>query len=232
MHYSALFLCTFSVFYCSILYFFMLHVFHTTPLSCCTFFILLFFHVARFSYCTTFMLHFFLLHSIYMYCTILHNNFTHCNVFVLHSSLVKLFACCNSSCCTLFILQYFQRCSQKPYKYLIWRAFELWLIWRALQLINMESFAIMINMENFATIINMESFSTMINKAVKYCCKALHLRCSRGTGHASTISIVRSSRLEVFLEISQNSQDNTCARVLLLKRRLFYRCFPVNFAKF
>ena len=63
---------------------------------------------------------------------------------------------------------------------------------------NMGSFATMINMESFATMISMESFSTMINKAVKYCCKALHLRCSRGTGHASTISMVRSSRLEVF----------------------------------
>ena len=46
----------------------------------------------------------------------------------------------------------------------------------------------------------------------------------------------RSSRPEVFLEISQNSQENTCARVsffaTLLKKRLWHRCFPVNFAKF
>ena len=46
------------------------------------------------------------------------------------------------------------------------------------------------------------------------------------------------------LEISQNSQENTCARVsffnkvgslwlaTLLKKRLWHRCFPVNFAKF
>ena len=48
---------------------------------------------------------------------------------------------------------------------------------------------------------------------------------------------------KVFLEILQNSQENTCARVsfsiklqaapvTLLKKRLWYRCFPVNFAKF
>ena len=42
---------------------------------------------------------------------------------------------------------------------------------------------------------------------------------------------------KVFLEISQNSQENTCARVrlrsaYLLKKRLWYRCFSVNFAKF
>ena len=48
---------------------------------------------------------------------------------------------------------------------------------------------------------------------------------------------------KVFLEISQNSQENTCARVsfliklhtppaTLLKKRLWPRCFPVNFAKF
>ena len=58
----------------------------------------------------------------------------------------------------------------------------------------------------------------------------------------------RSSRPEVFcekvfLEISQDSQENTYARVsfliklqttpaTLLKKRLWHRCFPVNFAKF
>ena len=47
----------------------------------------------------------------------------------------------------------------------------------------------------------------------------------------------------MFLEILQNSQENTCARVsfliklqarpaTLLKKRLWHRCFPVNFAKF
>ena len=47
----------------------------------------------------------------------------------------------------------------------------------------------------------------------------------------------------VFLEISQNPQENTCARVsfsikllawpaTLLKKRLWRRCFPVNFVKF
>ena len=45
------------------------------------------------------------------------------------------------------------------------------------------------------------------------------------------------------LEISQNLQENTCARAsflikkglkpaTLLKKRLWRRCFPVNFAKF
>ena len=38
----------------------------------------------------------------------------------------------------------------------------------------------------------------------------------------------------MFLEISQNSQEHTCARVpaTLLKKRLWHRCFPVNFVKF
>ena len=49
--------------------------------------------------------------------------------------------------------------------------------------------------------------------------------------------------VEHILEISQDSQENTCARVsfliklqarpaTLLKKRLWRRCFPVNFAKF
>ena len=48
---------------------------------------------------------------------------------------------------------------------------------------------------------------------------------------------------EVFLEISQNSQENNCARVsflaklqawpaTLLKKRLWHRCFLANFVKF
>ena len=35
----------------------------------------------------------------------------------------------------------------------------------------------------------------------------------------------------MFLEILQNSEENACARVSLLKKRLWYRCFPVNFVK-
>ena len=41
---------------------------------------------------------------------------------------------------------------------------------------------------------------------------------------------------KVFVEISQNSQANNCARASILikfqKNRLWNRCFPVNFAKF
>ena len=41
----------------------------------------------------------------------------------------------------------------------------------------------------------------------------------------------RCSVKKVFLEISQNSQENACAATLL-KKRLWHRYFPVNFAKF
>ena len=61
------------------------------------------------------------------------------------------------------------------------------------------------------------------------------------TTNAETVS-QRCSVKEVFLEISQNSQENTCVRVsflvkslrpaTLLKKSLWYRCFPVNFPKF
>ena len=37
---------------------------------------------------------------------------------------------------------------------------------------------------------------------------------------------------KMFLKILQSSQENNCARVSLLKKRLWHRCFPVNFAKF
>ena len=53
----------------------------------------------------------------------------------------------------------------------------------------------------------------------------------------------RCSVEKVFIEVSQNSQENTCARVSFLiklqaslqlyeKKSLWHRCFPVNFAKF
>ena len=56
--------------------------------------------------------------------------------------------------------------------------------------------------------------------------------------------VQRYSVKKVFLEILQNSRESTCARVsfliklqatrpaTLLKKRLWYRCFPVNFAEF
>ena len=51
--------------------------------------------------------------------------------------------------------------------------------------------------------------------------------------------VQRCSVKKVFREISQNSQKNTCVRVsfsiklqVLLKKKLWHRCFPVNFAKF
>ena len=63
--------------------------------------------------------------------------------------------------------------------------------------------------------------------------------------HENNGMVLRSRLLEVFckkvfLEISQKSQKNTCVRVsfliklqaTLLKERHWYRCFPVNFAKF
>ena len=47
----------------------------------------------------------------------------------------------------------------------------------------------------------------------------------------------RCSVKKMFLEISQNLQENACTRAsflinTLLKKRLWHRCFPVNFAKF
>ena len=49
-------------------------------------------------------------------------------------------------------------------------------------------------------------------------------------------SVVQTSSVKkVCLEVSQNLQENTCTRLrpaTLLKKRLWHRCLPVNFAKF
>ena len=44
--------------------------------------------------------------------------------------------------------------------------------------------------------------------------------------------VQRCSVKKVFLEISQNSQENTCGRVSFLTKRIWNKCFPVNFMKF
>ena len=44
----------------------------------------------------------------------------------------------------------------------------------------------------------MESFATIISKVVKYCCKALHLRCSPGPGYACSIPCCTFSMLHFF----------------------------------
>ena len=90
MHYSVLFLCTFSVFHCDNLFF------YVALFSCYTHFMLYFFHTAPFP-CFTFlcsdlfMLHFFSRCTLFMYCIISCCTFTCCNVFVLPSSPVGLF---------------------------------------------------------------------------------------------------------------------------------------------
>ena len=44
--------------------------------------------------------------------------------------------------------------------------------------------------------------------------------------------VQRCSVKKAFLEFSQNSQENTCARVSFLEKRLWHMCFPVNFVTF
>ena len=105
----------FSVFYCGNLCctLFMLHFFHTALFPCYTFCLVIF------SWCTSFRLSLFLINFFISCCT-----FTRCNIWQyfgnngnilfclllpLHSSHVAIF-----SCCTLFMLYYFQRCSQEP----------------------------------------------------------------------------------------------------------------------
>ena len=96
VHYSALFLCTLSVFHCGIV------LFCVVIFPCCTFF-----RVA-FILCVT-LFHVALLHvALFSFCVFL----------LLHSSHVAIFFCC-----TLFMLHYFQRCIQDSQKHLRCRAY-------------------------------------------------------------------------------------------------------------
>ena len=45
-------------------------------------------------------------------------------------------------------------------------------------------------------------------------------------------TVRRCSSKQVFLTISQNLQNSNCTRDSFLIKRLWHRCFPLNFAKF
>ena len=76
--------------------------------------------------------------------------------------------------------------------------------------------------------------------SIKFTNRSSHQMCSS----KKTEAVVRKCFVKkVFLEILQNSQETTCAKVFsnkvtslkpatLLKKRIWHRCFPVNFRKF
>ena len=115
MHYSVLFLRTFSVFHCDDL----------------------FFYVALFSYCTISMFHFFVqwsfhaalffaLHSFYvLHYFMLHFYLLQCFRFAFFSCWTLFFQCHTIfTCFTLFMSHCCQSCSQEPHKHLRWRALQ------------------------------------------------------------------------------------------------------------
>ena len=92
----------------------MLYFFHVAL------FILHHFHVALFFVWISFF-------RLFMYFTISCCTFTPCNVFVLHSSPVALFAFCDFFLLHLFMFHYFQRCSLESHKHLRWRTLQQYL---------------------------------------------------------------------------------------------------------
>ena len=77
-------------------------------------------------------------------------------------------------------------------------------------------YGITIWFRQFRKILTQYFYLSSANENLEVCTEAVVWRCS-----------VK----KLFLEISQNPQENTCARVSL-KKRLWHRCFLVNFAKF
>ena len=141
--------------------------------SCYTFFLLHSFHVVLFSYFTI------------LYCTLLCSN-----VFMLHFfSCCTLFTNCSISCCTftscnLFVLHsspvaLFACCNIVLLHFVHFALFPK--VW-----------------SGFPQTSKMERFETIIAKAVKHGCKVLHLRCSRGSGCASTISMLHFFHIALF----------------------------------
>ena len=156
---SALFLCTFSLYFTEAIYIF----------SCSTLFMLRFFQTAPFPcynfLCSNlFMLHFFWCVTLFMYCAISYCTFSQCFRFAFFSCytlccMLHFFPVALSSCCTISEV--------KP---------------------------------GLPQTSKMESFAT-INETVKCCFTTLHLRCSRGSHYASTISMMRFFHATLFITI-------------------------------
>ena len=98
--------------------------------------------------------------------------------------------------------------------------------------------------ENFFANLNMWKVLTNITDFVKWCLSSeqrdlIHFCHRRGsfTKMFFTEKVTRRCSVKkIFLKMSQNSLENTCARVTyrpatLFKKRLLHRSFPVNFDK-
>ena len=81
VHYSALILCTFSLFRCGNLYFFMFHFFYVALVSCCTFLILHHFYVALFLCSNLFMLQIFFRVPLFLCIALFHVALLHVAMF-------------------------------------------------------------------------------------------------------------------------------------------------------
>ena len=73
------------------------------------------------------------------------------------------------------------------------------------------------------------------------CHELINERCFNCWQHYTEATTAGVLERKLSLDISGNSQENTCGRVsfefagrsaTLLKKRLWHSCFPVNFAKF
>ena len=146
----------------------------------------IFFHVALFSRCV-FMFHLF--HTapfpsstfcvvISTYCTFFPlHSFYVVHHFMFHGYTLQCFRFASFSYCTLCMLQVF---SVAPFPEL---------------------------QPGSSQTSKMQSFAILISKAIKYCCKALHLRCSQGPHYVSTISMLQFFHVAVF----------SCPTFLILK---------------
>ena len=76
--------------------------------------------------------------------------------------------------------------------------------------------------------ISLFSYQWLISLKSTIKCNCISLLSRTLQKQSSRVSSVKNA----FLEFSQNSQENNCVRVSFLKKRLWHRCFLVNFAKF
>ena len=157
---------------------------HFFRISLCQF---IFFHVALFSRCALFMFHFF--HT----APFPSSTFLCSNLFMLHFFLLYFFYVVHHFMLHCYMLQCFRFASFSYCTLCMLQVFPVALFPEVQPGSSQTS--------------KMESFAILISKAVKYCCKALHLRCSRGPYYVSTISMLQFFHVAVF----------SCPTFLILK---------------
>ena len=170
--------------------------------SCCTFSILRSFHVGLLSYGIICMLHFLYSNLFMLHC------FSCCILFIYYTTW-----CCNFTRCNVFVFHSSPVALCACCNFFFFQFVHISLIPKL--------------QPGHLQISKMESFVTIISKAVKYCNKALHLRCSQGSGYMSTIFMLLFLNIGKYWKWLKDRKHNQKSDITISTVNLFHFYFDI-----